>query len=101
MIYKFKSRATGDLIMTQPVGERVLGLIGKDSTPQGIIEVDQMPGAIAALESAVAAESPSGADDDDAGAGKADRVSLRQRVWPMVEMMKRASAEKQPITWGT
>ena len=100
MIYKFKSRATGDLIMTQAVAERVLALIGKDRTPQGIIEVGQMPAAIGALESAVASEAPHGADDDGA-AGKADRVSLRQRVWPMVEMMKRAMAEDQPITWGT
>ena len=68
-------------------------------TPQGIIEVGQMPAAIAALESAVAAEAPQGAGDD--GAAKADRVSLRQRVWPMVEMMKRTLAEDQPITWGT
>ena len=58
MIYKFKSKATGDLIMTQPVGERVLSLIGKPATPQGIIEVDQIPAAISALETAVAAESP-------------------------------------------
>ncbi|MBW8758851.1 MAG: DUF1840 domain-containing protein [Burkholderiales bacterium] len=101
MIYRFKSRATGDLIMTQPVGERVLGLIGKDAAPQGIIEVAQMAAAIGALESAVASESPRAAGDDDDGAGKGDRVSLRQRVWPMVEMMKRAMAEKEPITWGT
>ena len=98
MIYKFKSKATGDLIMTQPVGERVLSLIGKPTSAQGIIEVDQMPAAIGALESAVAAENPSGADDDSGG--RADRVGLRQRVWPMVEMMKRALAEKQPIVWG-
>jgi hypothetical protein len=99
MIYKFKSRATGDLIMTQPVGDRVLALIGKANTAQGIIEVDQMPGAITALESAVAVEAPRAAGGDDAG-GQADKVSLRQRVWPMVEMMKQAMAEKQPITWG-
>ena len=99
MIYKFKSKATGDLIMTQPVGERVLSLIGKPATPQGIIEVDQLPAAMSALEAAVAAETPAPAGADDAGP-KADRVSLRQRVWPMVEMMKRALAEKQPITWG-
>ncbi len=101
MIYKFKSQATGDLIMTQPVGDRVLALIGKSATPQGIIEVDQMPAALAALEAAVAAETPPLADDgDDAPAARGDRVSLRQRVWPMVEMIKRALAEKQPIVWG-
>jgi hypothetical protein len=101
MIYKFKSRATGDLVMTQPVGERVLGLIGKALTAQGIIEVEQMPAAIAALEAAVAAEAPRGAGQDDDANDKTDRVSLRQRAWPMVEMMKHAMAGKQPITWGT
>ncbi len=105
MMYKFKSKATGDLIMTQPVGDRVLGLIGKAVTPQGIIDVDQLPAAMSALESAVAAESPkpadADADSDDGGSHRGDAVSLRQRVWPMVEMMKRAAAEKQPITWGT
>ena len=101
MMYKFKSKATGDLIMTQPVGDRVLGLIGKAVTPQGIIEVDQMPAAMSALEAAVAVESPKPADADDGDSHRTDNVSLRQRVWPMVEMLKRASAEKQPITWGT
>ena len=100
MIYKFKSKATGDLIMTQPVGERVLSLIGKPATPQGIVEVDQIPAAISALETAVAAESPQTTAGGDPGSPQADRVSLRQRVWPMVEMMKRSLAEKQPITWG-
>ena len=99
MMYKFKSKATGDLIMTQPVGDRVLSLIGKANTPQGIIEVDQLPAAMSALEAAVAAESPKPADGDEQSP-RGDRVSLRQRVWPMVEMMKRAAAEKQPITWG-
>ena len=65
MIYKFKSKAAGDLLMTQPVGERVLSLIGKGASAQGIIEVDQIPAAIAALEAAVAAENPRPADDDD------------------------------------
>ena len=101
MMYKFKSKATGDLIMTQPVGDRVLAIIGKPAAPQGIIGVDQLPAAMSALEAAVAAEGPRRADDgDDAGSPKADAVSLRQRVWPMVEMMKRALADKQPIVWG-
>ena len=100
MMYKFKSKATGDLIMTQPVGDRVLSLIGKPATPQGIIDVDQLQAAMSALEAAVAAESPKPADDGDDPSPKADTVSLRQRLWPMVEMMRRALAEKQPIVWG-
>jgi len=100
MMYKFKSKATGDLIMTQPVGDRVLSLIGKPATPQGIIDVDELQAGMSALEAAVAAESPKPADDGDDSSPKADTVSLRQRVWPMVEMMKRALAEKQPIVWG-
>ena len=98
MMYKFKSPATGDLIMTQPVGDRVLAIIGKPASPQGIIDVDQLPAAMRALEAAVAAETPARADDD--AGGHADRVGLRQRVWPMLEMMKRALADKQPIMWG-
>ena len=104
MMYKFKSKAAGDLLMTQAVGERVLSLIGKPASAQGIIEVGQLPAAVSALEAAVAAEQPQPAPDEDgARAGNGfgpDRVGLRQRVWPMVEMMKRALAEKQPITWG-
>jgi len=99
MIYKFKSKATGDLIMAQPVGDRMLGLIGKEPGPQGIIEVDQMPAAMSALEAAVAAEAPQQPDESDASP-RADTVSLRQRVWPMVDMLKRALAAKQPIVWG-
>jgi hypothetical protein len=100
MMYKFKSNATGDLIMTQPVGDRVLSLIGKPPAPQGIIEVDQMAAAVSALEAAVAAERPNPANDSDDASPRADTVSLRQRVWPMVDMLKRALAEKQPIVWG-
>ena len=100
MMYKFKSQATGDLIMTQPVGDRVLSLIGKSPSPQGIIEVDQMPAAMSALEAAVSAESPKAADGGDDASPRGDAVSLRQRVWPMVEMMKRAHAEKADIVWG-
>lgn len=53
MIYEFKSRATGSIVMTEPVGQRVLEIIGKEPGPRGIITVDQIPGAIAALRKAV------------------------------------------------
>jgi len=102
MIYTFKSKAAADLKMTGPVGDRVLTLIGKAPGAQGILEVDQIPAALRAVEAAVAAESPAPADrdDDEAPVAGGDAVSLRRRVWPFVEMMKRAQAEGQPIVWG-
>ena len=56
MIYEFKSRATGTVVMTKSAAEWILGVIGKTPGPTGIITVDQMPGAIEALRQAVEAE---------------------------------------------
>ncbi len=64
-----------------------------------------MPAAIAALEQAIAAAEPSArAARDDQGRrrrdGGANAVGLRQRAWPMLEMMRRSLAEHADIVWG-
>lgn len=105
MIYKFKSKAAGDVIMLGPTGDKVLALIGKDKTPQGIIEPAQMPAAIQALADAVAADDAARAaagkeQDEAADSGPRDAISLRQRAWPLVELLKRAHAANEPVTWG-
>ncbi len=103
MIYKFRSKATGDVIMLGPHGDQLMRLIGREPQPKGIIEPAAMPAALRALEAAVEAEA---AQAREAAAGgevderDARRVSLRQRVWPMVEMLRRAQAEKEPVVWG-
>ncbi|MBX3619727.1 MAG: DUF1840 domain-containing protein [Rhizobacter sp.] len=106
MIYKFKSKAAGDVIMMGPGGDQVLRVIGKEPSAKGIIEPGDMPAAIAALEQAVADDEAArqggnaNADDDADTPRKGDGVSLRQRAWPLVEMMKRALAAREPIVWG-
>jgi hypothetical protein len=103
MIYKFKSKAAGDVIMMGPTGDQVLRLLGKEPSPKGIIEPAQMPAAIQALEQAVAAEEAARKDAAEAEDGKppkGDGISLRQRAWPLVEMMKRAHAANENIVWG-
>ena len=106
MIYKFKSKAAGDVIMTGPVGDDVLRLIGKAPAAKGIIEVDAMSAAIGALERAVAADEAARAQAEREAAAEGtklaprDGVSLRQRAWPLVEMMKRAESAGEPIVWG-
>jgi len=103
MIYKFRSKAAGDVVMLGANGDQLLRALGREPATKGIIEVAAMPAAIAALESAVAGEETRGADDrDDAGdEPHASRgIGLRQRVWPMVEMLRRSQAAGEPIVWG-
>lgn len=102
MIYKFRSKAAGDVIMMGPSGDHVLRIIGKEPGPKGIIEPAQMPGAMKALEEAIVADEAlrKEAEEENGKAGKGDGISLRQRAWPLVEMMKRAHAADESIVWG-
>ncbi len=106
MIYKFKSKAAGDVIMMAPQGDQLLKLIGKTPGAQGIIEVADMPAAVAALEQAVAAAEAARQQGEQEAAVEGRRsvssetVSLRQRAWPMIDMLKRSHAERAVITWG-
>jgi len=110
MIYKFKSSAAADLIMMGPAGDHLLRLIGKEPAPTGIITVAAMPAALASLEAAIAAEAAApdaAAPDagDDAGADAAEpapgaAVTLRQRAWPLVDMLRRSHAEQADVVWG-
>ncbi len=100
MIYKFKSQATGELIMMAPEAEQVLQLIGHAPAVTGIIAVAAMPAAIQAIEQATgAATAPNVTDADDEEPGNAV-VTLRQRAWPLLDMMRRAHAEGADIVWG-
>lgn len=98
MIYKFRSKATGDLIMLGPDGDHIMGILGREPAAQGIIEVPDMPAAVAALRAAVAAEGAGAAEGADDERPRA--VGLRQRAWPLIEMIERARAAEEPVIWG-
>jgi hypothetical protein len=108
MLYKFKSKATGDLIMLEGNGRRVLEAIGKAPDAKGIILPDQMQAAIAALQAAIAAEEAqrklqaqqAGLDEDEAAAAGRDPVSLRQRAQPFIAMLQRAQQADVEVVWG-
>ena len=106
MIYKFKSKAAGDVIMMGPSGDHVLRIIGKQPAAKGIIEPAAMPGAIAAIERAILEEEAQRkqAEAEAEAEGRTlpprDSVTLRQRAWPLVDMMKRAHAADEDIVWG-
>ncbi|MGD9944740.1 MAG: DUF1840 domain-containing protein [Burkholderiaceae bacterium] len=108
MIYEFKSRATGSVVMTRPVAEWILKIIGKDPGPTGIITVDQMPGAIAALRQAIdeekrelrAAQGSNRSDTETDEKSDDYPVSLAQRAYPFIEMLEQAHRGGKDVTWG-
>ena len=106
MLYKFKSKAAGDLIMLEPNGRQVLGIIGKDAGPKGIIQPQEMPDAVRALDDAIAREEAEHKQIVDEAKAKGqvppkfDGVSLRQRAVPFIDMLKRCQKADVEIVWG-
>ena len=107
MLYKFKSKATGDLIMLEPQGKQVLHIIGKEPGAKGIIEPAEMLAAIDALHAAVEREEAAHTAAEQAAkdAGEpvhngAKGITLRQRIVPFVDMLRRAHAEDKEVVWG-
>ncbi|MCL4184871.1 MAG: DUF1840 family protein [Burkholderiaceae bacterium] len=110
MIFEFKSRATGSVIMTRPVAEWILQIVGKTPGATGIITVEQMPAAIAALRRAIdeerqalrarAAEDRTPGEDETADDADTYPVSLAQRAFPFIEMLETAHKAGKDVTWG-
>lgn len=107
MLYKFKSAASGDLIMLAAHGDALLRVLGREPAARGIIEVEAMPRAIAQIQAAVQASDAALADPDgDKNVDTADddkpgpQIGLRQRLWPMLRLLERSLADDVPIVWG-
>ena len=100
MIYKFTSKASGDLIMMGPQGDELLRLLGREPAAKGIIEAAAMPAALQALQAALVAAAGADAKAASDDAASEAPVALRQRLWPVMEMLRRCQAEGEPVVWG-
>jgi len=124
MLYKFKSKASGDVIMFETHAKTLLEIMGKDPSAKGILLVADMPKALEALEVALKkhghevnheAEHEAGHEvsHEKGHASPAKHrskeqeheqeslaVSLGQRAAPMRQMIKQCILEGHPIVWG-
>lgn len=117
----FRSKAATSILMFADVAERLMLLMGKSVSAQGIVTVEELPAAIAGLQAAMAADRPDHdaliaqidepmvqpADEKISAATSAqpasafDRpVSLTQRAAPLLDMLVRAEASRVPVVWG-
>jgi Domain of unknown function (DUF1840) len=110
MLYKFKSKIDGDLIMLELHARHMLQIIGKEAAPQGIILPADMPAAVAALEQAIVRDEADKlaasqllketAGDVDANPVTADVVSMRQRTLPFINLLRSCHSANASIVWG-
>jgi hypothetical protein len=113
VLYRFKSKNTGDVIMLEPNGRQVLEIIGKEAGPQGIVLPEQMPLALQALRTAIAQEDVQARQrllEQDAerraqGEGAVSSheppgVTLRHRALPFMQMLECCHRDGDSIVWG-
>jgi hypothetical protein len=121
MIYQFETQAGGRITYTDVVGAQLLHIIGKQPGPRGVITVEEIPAALRALEAAVqrdremtleqrrelephATEEKRRGDPRDPGRDdgreREPPVSLGQRAFPFIDLLKHALNVKEDVTWG-
>ena len=93
MLYKFKSKVTGDLIMLEPDAKRLLKIMGRENQPKGIFLAEQIQTALAALAQAIADEESEVPQDPKL-------VSLRHRSQPMMKMLQTCQDKSADVVWG-
>jgi hypothetical protein len=105
----FRSKAAGEIYMFAETARRIFDIIGKTDAPRGVITADQVPEALVRLQDAVdeekaqlkaAAGQAQDADrrGDEVAAARA--ITLGQRAFPMLEMLRAAQKKKVDVTWG-
>src|SRR5574343_890739 len=105
MLVRFVSSETGEVLMYADVAKVLLEAIGKETTARGAFLTEQMLPAAQALRAAVrrseALQPPEDEEDEDEKKKKELVVGLRQRAWPLIDMLERTavSGPKANIVW--
>ncbi|MDR3411553.1 MAG: DUF1840 domain-containing protein [Formivibrio sp.] len=107
MLITFKSAASGDVLMFEQNAQDLLRVLGKHpNEAKGIVTVEQLPDAIAAIKSAIAADKAANRGpvemEDESGeeTESGDTVRLSMRALPFLELLERSLKDEVPVTWG-
>ena len=100
MLVKFNSEA-GSFTMNGDIAVQLLKAMGHSGTVPSAILAADIPVALARLKAAVAA-SPApaaGSPDNDNNDRNEVQVSLRQRAFPLIDLLTRAAAKGAEVMW--
>jgi hypothetical protein len=105
MLVTFRTKAYANITMFGDVAKQLLELMGLSGTIPSAIKAEDVPTALARLETALAQrraadaaearEEEQGHDDYDAPR----KVTLSQRAVPLLELLRAAAAKKSDVMW--
>ncbi len=106
----FRSRAAAQIYMFAETAQRIFDILGRPAAPHGVFTPEQLPDALERLGRAVdqdrsQAQAARAAEAEAALKGEpvpaaAQAVSLAQRAYPLLEMMRAAAKRNVEVTWG-
>ena len=99
MLVKFDSEA-GSFVMNSDIAVQLLKAMGHSGTVPSAILAGDIPAALAQLKAAVKA-SPKVAtqSEGDGVEQKEGKVSLRQRAFPLIDLLTRAAEKGAEVMW--
>lgn len=110
VLFRFKSKATSDLIMLEPDARTLLRMMLGDDPNRGIVLSKDLAATIARLETALAQVSahspapPLNVKKSSTAREEAEldmqTVHVSRRAAPMLQMLKRCQAEQADLVWG-
>lgn len=111
MLIVFHSKAAADVLMFSAHALTIMQVVGRvytDALPErGVITHEQLPAAIAAIEKALERDKDKHQDDDADHPHEddvkvhpiAEPVSFRQRVWPLLTMLRASRDQQVDVIW--
>lgn len=104
---RFSSSAAGTVSMFDAPARELLRMAGRLEGDRGAIAADEIAGALKALRRALdtlpaSRPEPAKPDGDDGEETPSEpEVGLRQRAWPLLDMLERAARKNVAVLWET
>jgi hypothetical protein len=107
VLVTFRTKAYANITMFGDAAKQLLELMGHSGTIPSAINAEDVPGALAKLEAAIAqrqAVDAAEAREDEHGRKDYDaprKVTLSQRAVPLLELLRAAAAKKVDVMWDS
>lgn len=98
MLIRFDSKA-GTITMFGEPAEKLLRMMGQSGAVPGAILAQDIPAALDRLRQSLAGASEPRPDDKEEQKDAEPKVGMRQRAFPLIELLERAAKQKADVIW--